>query len=158
MARDVTWFLVRHGSAGSAEAWAGDDLLRPLDGRGRRQAVALVELVAASGASVRRVWSSPYLRCRQTVAPLAASLGLEVETVPELAQGAAVGAGLLGRLPAEDAVLCSHGDVLPELLLQLCGGRVPGVGRPPRCEKGSVWVLSGPAGRPTAARHVPPAR
>jgi 8-oxo-dGTP diphosphatase len=42
----VTLVLVRHGSAGDADTWEGDDRLRPLDGKGRKQAARLVEVLA----------------------------------------------------------------------------------------------------------------
>jgi len=73
----VTSVLVRHASAGDRHGWAGDDRLRPLDARGRRQAAQLVELLRPL--DMRRVVSSPYVRCVETVEPLAAALGLPVE-------------------------------------------------------------------------------
>jgi phosphohistidine phosphatase SixA len=104
--------LLRHAKAGDRQAWAGDDRLRPLDERGRRQAEALVELLRPLG--IRRIVSSPYVRCVQTVEPLAAALGLAVELDERLAEGArAASAPLL----AEDGVVaCTHGDVIEELL------------------------------------------
>ena len=48
---------------------------------GVRQAKALV---AAIGGNVDGVYSSPTARCRQTVGPLAASVGLPVNNLPEL--------------------------------------------------------------------------
>jgi 8-oxo-dGTP pyrophosphatase MutT (NUDIX family) len=100
--------LVRHASAGERHDWAGDDRLRPLDARGRLQAVRLVEVLR--GHRIARVCSSPYARCLQTVAPL----GLPVEEREELAEGA--GAAALAAVAAEGpGVLCVHGDVLEEL-------------------------------------------
>jgi 8-oxo-dGTP diphosphatase len=98
--------LLRHASAGKREAWSGDDRLRPLDKRGRAQAAALCDLLRARG--VQRVLSSPYVRCTQTVAPL------ELEIVPDerLAEGAPVEATLALLHYLEDAVACTHGDVI----------------------------------------------
>ena len=42
----MTPLLVRHASAGDADDWRGDDRLRPLDAKGRRQAEALVLLLS----------------------------------------------------------------------------------------------------------------
>jgi 8-oxo-(d)GTP phosphatase len=101
--------LVRHASAGERDEWSGDDRLRPLDERGRRQARRLVELLA--GHRIERVVSSPYLRCVQTVEPL----GLPVEAREELAEGAGLDA--FAKVAAESpGVLCLHGDVLVELV------------------------------------------
>ncbi len=108
----MTSILLRHASAGDRDHWDGPDLLRPLDERGRRQAAELVELLRPFG--LRRVVSSPYTRCVDTVGPLAAELGVPVEEDDRLAEGAARGADELLR---EDGVLaCTHGDVVCDVL------------------------------------------
>jgi histidine phosphatase superfamily protein (branch 1) len=108
----VTSVLLRHASAGDREHWDGPDLLRPLDERGRRQASELVELLRPFG--LRRVVSSPYARCLETVGPLVAALGVPLEEDDRLAEGAGPGAGELLR---EDGVLaCTHGDVVCDVL------------------------------------------
>src|SRR5206468_2146730 len=66
-------YLVRHGAAGDRHAWHEADELRPLDEEGRWQAEALVALLAE--AVIERLLSSPYLRCVQTLEPLAAVRG-----------------------------------------------------------------------------------
>ena len=108
----MTSVLLRHASAGDPDHWDGPDHLRPLDKRGRRQADELVELLRPFG--LRRVVSSPYVRCVDTVAPLAAALGVPVEEDERLAEGAGSGADDLVR---EDGVLaCTHGDVAYDVL------------------------------------------
>ena len=104
--------LLRHASAGDRDDWDGPDHLRPLDKRGRRQAADLVELLRPFG--LRRVVSSPYIRCVDTVVPLAAALGVPVEEDDRLAEGAGPGAR---ELLQEDGVLaCTHGDVVYDVL------------------------------------------
>lgn len=83
-------------------------------------------------------------RCVQTVAPLAAAHGLAVEERGELTEGAR-SVHLLELMRDQalielDIVLCSHGDLIPEVLNRLLrdGMTVTG-GR--GCEKGSVWSL-----------------
>jgi phosphohistidine phosphatase SixA len=110
----VTNVLVRHASAGDRHAWTGDDRLRPLDARGRRQATELVELLR--GLELRRVVSSPYVRCVETMEPLAAALGLRVEGDERLAEG--MGRAALEFLHEEGVVCCTHGDVVDDLLGQ----------------------------------------
>jgi phosphohistidine phosphatase SixA len=102
--------LLRHASAGDRDAWSGDDRLRPLDERGRAQAVALRDLLRARG--VQRVLSSPYVRCTQTVAPL------ELEIVPDerLAEGAPVEGTLALLHDLDGAVACTHGDVVEAVI------------------------------------------
>ena len=136
--------LVRHGDAGHSRDWRGDDTLRPLDDRGRRQAEALEEL--AEGRAVSRILSSPAHRCTQTVEPLALARRLPVEHRQELAEGASgddVRALVKELVDEETAVLCTHGDVV-ELLL----GR--------QSEKGSTWVLEPDGGRLAPAEYLPP--
>jgi phosphohistidine phosphatase SixA len=108
----VTSVLVRHASAGDRRDWDGDDRLRPLDGRGRRQAAELVELLRPF--AVRRVVSSPYVRCVETVEPLAAALGLPVERDERLAEGA--GRAALGLVREAGTVSCTHGDVVEDII------------------------------------------
>ena len=108
----MTNVLLRHAAAGDREHWDGDDFHRPLDAKGRRQAEALVELLRPFG--VRRVVSSPYVRCVQTVEPLAAALGLPLEQDDRLAEGEE---GAAAELLREDGVVCcTHGDILDELV------------------------------------------
>ena len=102
--------LLRHASAGDRKAWTGDDRLRPLDERGREQALALADRLRAQG--VERVFSSPYVRCVQTVAPL----GLEVVTDDRLAEGAPAEETLQLLRDLDAAVACTHGDVIENVL------------------------------------------
>ncbi|HVL06005.1 MAG TPA: phosphoglycerate mutase family protein [Acidimicrobiales bacterium] len=128
--------LVRHAKAGDREKWDAPDDLRPLTGKGEAQAGALVDLLA--GYEIDRVLSSPYLRCTQTVAPLAAARGLAVEPCDDLAEGEGqAGISLTRRLLSHDhhTVLCSHGDVVEEILDAL------GVPRDDFTRKGATWVL-----------------
>ncbi|MGI8982917.1 MAG: SixA phosphatase family protein [Acidimicrobiales bacterium] len=138
--------LVRHAKAGDAARWEAPDDLRPLTPKGEAQAEALVALLGDF--AVDRILSSPYLRCTQTVAPLAAARGLAVEPCDDLAEGAGrAGAALVHRLLADATytVLCSHGDVV-ETILESLGVRPETFTR-----KGATWVLD--AG---AARHLDP--
>jgi len=108
----VTSILLRHASAGHRLDFEHDDHLRPLDARGRRQAEDLVELLQPF--DVRRVLSSHYVRCVQTVEPLAEALTLEVELDDRLKEGEGAGAAPLLQ---EDGVLCcTHGDIVEALL------------------------------------------
>lgn len=106
--------LLRHASAGDRAAWTGEDRLRPLDKKGWKQATRLVDELRELG--VTRVLSSPYDRCVQTVEPLAEELGVGIEIDDRLAEGAGRRAALelLGEL--EDAVACTHGDIVEEVL------------------------------------------
>jgi 8-oxo-dGTP diphosphatase len=109
--------LVRHARAGDRHAWEGDDGERPLDTRGAAQAEQLVH--ALSPFRVDRVLSSPARRCVQTVEPLAAARGLEIELRDELSETrqADDGAALLATHAGDDVLVCGHGGLehaLPE--------------------------------------------
>lgn len=106
--------LVRHASAGDRRTWRGDDRARPLDERGRLQAARLP--LVLSGHRIERAVSSPYVRCIQTVEPLAASRGLQVEARAELAEGAAAEAVVAVAAETGAGVLCLHGDAFEDVL------------------------------------------
>ncbi len=147
--------LIRHAHAGARKEWTGDDLLRPLSAKGRRQADALVKTLGPWAA--QRILSSPYERCLQTVRPLADDLGLPVEPSTALAEGQAGKALKLIRSLADDKVaLCTHGDVIPDVLVALADEDRIDLGPRPRQAKGSVWVLEVTAGRFTKATYLAP--
>jgi phosphohistidine phosphatase SixA len=107
--------LLRHASAGDRDAWEGDDRARPLDRKGRKQSERLA--TELQGRGIQRIVSSPYVRCVQTVEPLARALGVPVETDERLAEGASRDDALeLVREATVPTVLCTHGDVVEELL------------------------------------------
>jgi 8-oxo-dGTP diphosphatase len=148
----MTVLLVRHAVAMRRGDWSKPDHLRPLTPKGYEQADGLVALLEGRG--IARILSSPFLRCVETVTPLAARLGLPVEEVRELAEGGGASAARLVRdLDGAVAVLCSHGDVIPELLETIAkrsalprGGELP-------CAKGSTWAVSADG---TEATYLPP--
>ncbi len=132
-------YLVRHAKAGSRREWEGPDEQRPLTAAGRLQAEAIAEHLGSR--PITRLLSSPYLRCVQTLEPLAKELGLEVELDDDLAEGSGFEPvlTLLDELPDHSA-LCSHGDVIPETLRALERRGLEFVGlRDTR--KGSIVVL-----------------
>ncbi len=141
--------LVRHAVAEDRDEWSGDDALRPLNKRGRRQAAELAGLLLPYRPD--RICSSPSLRCVQTVDPLAAAAALPVETLDVLAEGAGhLALELLRAGGSQTLVACSHGDVIPDLLDRLVAEDGVTLDSD-RCAKGSVWVLEGHTGR-----YLPP--
>ncbi|MQA14139.1 MAG: NUDIX domain-containing protein [Pseudonocardiaceae bacterium] len=143
---DATILLVRHAAAGKREDWHGDDDLRPLSGTGKLQAEGLRRVLPLFGA--RRVHSAPRTRCRQTVADLAADLGVEVVDEPLLSEEgywadpvAALRKVVSIAQPAPgSAVVCSQGGAIPHII----GSLRARVGQPEmnlRSRKGSFWLL-----------------
>jgi probable phosphomutase (TIGR03848 family) len=73
----MTVILLRHGrsTSNTAQTLAGRSDGVDLDDKGNEQAQAIVERLA--GLPIRAIVRSPLLRCRRTVEPLAAALGLD---------------------------------------------------------------------------------
>src|SRR5437773_540104 len=135
-----TFYVVRHAKAGSRSHWTGDDRKRPLNKKGEKQAEDLVELYASF--PITAVHSSPYLRCIQTVEPLAKARGLDVLKSPDLQEGRGV-TGLYVFFNNEDldhVVLSTHGDIMWELVEDLTSRRVLPAFRE-QFSKGSTWVV-----------------
>jgi 8-oxo-dGTP diphosphatase len=147
-------YVVRHAKAGSRDEWDGDDRLRPLTKSGQRQAEAIAE--SLKNVPIDKILSSPYVRCVQTVEPLAAKLRLAVDASRELQEGAGVAGALrlIERLEGKNVVLSTHGDIVEELLERLIGDGLVSRARA-NLEKGSTWVLEEKNGRFTSARYIP---
>ena len=75
----TVFYLVRHAHA----VWTPDEN-RPLSERGRKETQRVTE--ALRSRPIVAIYASPAHRAQQTVAPLAAQLGLEVHISPELAE------------------------------------------------------------------------
>jgi 8-oxo-dGTP pyrophosphatase MutT (NUDIX family) len=154
-ADDAPAYLVRHAKAGDRATWTGVDLARPLSKTGYRQAKALVKELA--GRPVKRIVSSPAVRCIETVTPLAAQRGLPVEPRDELLEGASLSGllGLLDELRSTASVLSGHGDLIPEAIEHLEREGMA-VGSDRGWKKASVWVLDREAGLIVRATYLPP--
>jgi 8-oxo-dGTP diphosphatase len=147
-------YLVRHAKAGIRGTWAGADEGRPLTRRGRKQARRLVERF--QGLDLERIVSSPFVRCVQTVGPLAAARGLSVEPATELREGASVDELLrvIAGLDERPTVVCGHGTEIGSMIERLhrSGATIEGTRG---IAKGSVWVLDCEHGRVVSAHYLP---
>jgi broad specificity phosphatase PhoE len=118
-------YLVREADAGGRFSWPGPDRLRPLTGIGWQQAQELAERL--DGARITRIVSSPWLRCQQTVLPLAEARQLPIDSEASLGQIASVDRAI--RLVTEavgPTVICSHPDLVFAIIehLRASGRRV----------------------------------
>ena len=173
--------LVRHACAGDKTRWAGPDLDRPLDEAGVVQASALAE--SFESVPVRRVLTSPAVRCRQTVEPLAQGHGVPVEAlagllpdgepdylvglIAALDAGGSGGSGASGTgaagaaRDAGAAVVCTHGETMRPLLatVRQAGGKVIAMRDDDDwlLRKGTGWELTlNGTGTIVALRHLVP--
>ncbi|MGF1666598.1 MAG: NUDIX domain-containing protein [Acidimicrobiia bacterium] len=157
-ARSGRVYLIRHAHAGDRAAWDRDDRLRPITKKGRRQSDAIAAVVSKAG--VDAIYSSPYVRCVQTVQPLAKATRLDVIEHEALSEGADSSGALelVTDLAGHNVALCSHGDVIPDLLDRLARRGVEL--RSPtgmfECRKGSIWELAIENGVPVVATYREP--
>lgn len=148
--------LIRHAHAGSRKKWDGDDRLRPLSERGRAQ-TGRMDLDLAD-APVDELWSSPFVRCVQTLEPLAERRSLPIAEVDLLAEGAsgreALDALLAAAGDGRTVAASTHGDVMDAVVaeLQARGCVIDGA---TRARKGDRYVLEVDGRRPVRATHVP---
>lgn len=146
---------MRHAKAGDREEWSGDDRLRPLTKKGFKQAEALVDVFKKL--EVSAIFSSSYVRCIQTVEPLARARRVELEQSPSLEEGHGLeGLGeFLGDRSLANTVLSTHGDIVWELLEDLVAREVIRAGEGGYA-KGSTWVLEvDDHGVTERARYIP---
>lgn len=146
---EPTLYLVRHASAGRRDDSDPDDGSRPLDDKGRDQAQRVAELLMQK--PIRIVASSPLRRCMQTLEPLANALGVSTSAESALAEmsdiddaWAALEAAIesVGTGYGAAAVLCSHGDMIPDLIRRATRRGTMILGRS-GWAKGSIWELRG---------------
>lgn len=118
--------VVRHAKAKDRAKYHGtDDALRPLSSRGAEQAVRLVDLLGAYGAT--EIVSSSSTRCLDTVKPYADSRETPVRAVDLLSQERGLEhpgqvRKYLERLtsyaahhPSGSVIVCGHRPVLPDM-------------------------------------------
>jgi 8-oxo-dGTP diphosphatase len=132
--------------AGDRTQWQGDQDLRPLSELGRLQAERLAEVLAVE--PIDALYSSPALRCVQSMQPLGRRFSLVIQKHPGLheangypppagleqqgPQAAYGGAFVAGRAlsaledissayPNGRVAICTHGDTLPAMLATLAG-------------------------------------
>ena len=127
--RTAPLVILRHASAGEKHEWREADELRPLDAAGRREAAALAGLLHAYGPL--RVISSATARCLETVLPYARSVRVPIATDAAFTLGETGPEHAVERLLSlADAptVVCTHGEIVSELVTGLCkelGEKVP---------------------------------
>jgi broad specificity phosphatase PhoE len=163
--RPPTLCLVRHAKAYSRRRWVGDDHDRPLADQGHEQASLLTEHILGHVGRPSRILSSPALRCRETMAPLAAECGLDVTETAWLDEGSAPGdafdrvSQLTLKLDAGPGggpvAACTHGDVMWGILESLAAGGAE-LGETLQAPKGAVWILAiRPDAPPLGSLFVP---
>jgi 8-oxo-dGTP diphosphatase len=156
----VDVYVVRHVKAGERDGFREPDELRAISKTGRKQAVAIGALLG--DVAFTRLVSSPFLRCVQSLEPIADARGLDITIARELSEGegpAGAEAWVLATAADGPAALCTHGDVIRELVESLVARGVPVTGdAEPGWAKAGTWRLDVRDGRVRALRYLPPPR
>lgn len=120
---DLELYLLRHAHAGNASEWRGDDSLRPLSAKGRRQAEKLGRYLVDLRFEPESIISSPKLRALETAQLIGDALGVGVATDERLATG--VDLDVLEGVLAGDGgwriMLVGHDPDFSELAATLVG-------------------------------------
>jgi len=150
-------YLVRHARAVRRPQWNDKDRKRPLDRRGRNQAIDLA--VRFNAHPVSRILSSDSQRCVQTAKPLVNAIRMPDVLDRRLRAGAGADGvlELFQQLQGESAVVVTHGDVIGPVMERLAEDGVDLDG-PMEWKKGSVWVLEASDGLVRSGRYIPPKR
>jgi 8-oxo-dGTP diphosphatase len=146
-------YLVRHANAGDRKRWARADELRPISLQGEKQADALRDYL--SGYPLTTVYTSSYVRCVQTMGPLAGVLGSKLEIEPTLVEDAAPDEFIaaVGRWSGQAVAMGSHRQLISGTITRLAASGIPMDG-PMECDKGSIWILETSRGKVRSGRYV----
>jgi 8-oxo-(d)GTP phosphatase len=112
--------IIRHAHATPRADYVGEDGKRPLLPEGKKQAKELVRLLSAYGP--KRVFTSPWRRCKDTITPYAKAHRYKIIDRGELsemgnAKGPARTAKVAKKLfsDARSSILCTHRPTLPTI-------------------------------------------
>lgn len=112
--------IIRHAHATPRTHYVGEDGKRPLLPEGKKQAKELVRLLSAYGP--KRVFTSPWRRCKDTIAPYAQAHRYKIIDRGELSEmGNAKGPARTAKVAknlftdARSSVLCTHRPTLPTI-------------------------------------------
>lgn len=157
----VPVILMRHASAGSKQEWPHGDELRPLDDAGREVAATLADLLGSFGTA--RVVSSATARCVETVLPYVRRTGADVR-VDEAFTVRPGARPTSDRERARDAlmdllddgvptIVCTHGELVGELVDAACKRLETATPEQPSLRKGAFWALHTASGTLASIEH-----
>ena len=156
----VPLILLRHAKAEPKSDWRGEDAARPLSDKGVADAAALADVLACF-APRAGVFTSPTVRCIETVRPYAEAAGVRVQPADALGisrtdhadSHAFLASVLASRQPA---ILCAHRENLHRLIAGAAAGL--GAPEPPTAadplRTAGFWVLHMLAGAGMTAGNL----
>lgn len=113
--------LLRHAHAGDPYDWSGDDALRPLTRKGRKQCDRLGHFLDAHGIRPDVIMTSPKIRALQTAELVAATLGMTIRVDERLADdfGRRELSDLINESGAREPMFVGHNPDIAGLLAYL---------------------------------------
>lgn len=130
MLRTKPLIIIRHAHATPRADYVGEDGKRPLLPEGKVQAKELVRLISAYGP--KRVFTSPWRRCKDTISPYAKAHRFKIIERGELSEmGNAKGPARTAKVAkglfkdARSSILCTHRPTLPTITKVLAGYAEP---------------------------------
>lgn len=152
--REKMLLLVRGAEITKRDEWDPAAGGRPLAPSGEHAARSLAALGAVF--DIERVLAAPSDRCIATVAELARRESLDVERSVHLSGGRlAATLDLVAKVRGTGTVLCTHEDVMANVLAHLIQHDGAVLTKRFRVRKGSAWVVTGDRGRYRSAYYLP---
>lgn len=152
--RERMLLLVRGAEMMKRDEWDPEAGSRPLAPAGEQAASSLASLGAMF--DIERILSAPSPRCIETVAELARRESLEVEHSEHLTGGSLAGTlDLVAKARGMGTVLCTHEDVMADVLAHLIHHEGTALTKRFRVRKGSAWVVTGDRTRYRSAYYLP---
>ena len=143
--RTDTLIIVRHTKALERGDWDDDDSKRTLDERGLAQSEQLIQHLEPFG--IDEIYSSDYIRCVQTVTPLAQSRGLKITGIPNLNEAnfefdpeRAISFANAVKQDEKNILICSHNPVIPTMLRGILNTKLKNKDLI-KLEPGDAWIV-----------------
>jgi 8-oxo-dGTP diphosphatase len=143
--RTDTLIIVRHTKALERGDWDDDDSKRTLDERGLTQSKQLIQHLEPFG--IDEIYSSDYIRCVQTVTPLAQSRGLKITEIPNLNEAnfefdpeRAISFANAVKQDEKNILICSHNPVIPTMLRGILNTKLKNKDLI-KLEPGDAWIV-----------------
>lgn len=143
--RTDTLIILRHTKALERGDWDDIDSKRTLDEKGLQQAANLITHLAPF--AIDEIYSSDYLRCVQTVTPLADVRNLRITEIPNLNEEnfeidpeRSISFANAVKQDEKNILLCSHNPVIPTMLRGILNTKLKNKDLI-KLEPGDAWIV-----------------
>lgn len=140
-----TLIILRHTKALERGDWDEEDSQRTLSEQGLQQAQALI--LHFQPFSLEEIYTSNYLRCVQTVTPLAEARGISITHVPSLNEETfeadptrSIAFANALKQDEKNILICSHNPVIPTMLRGILNTKLKNKDLI-KLEPGDAWII-----------------